>query len=56
MCDRVLEEGELSPLTRASDVECGMVGEMCCEMVVWYRMVGYCVGLRVGMSVMVVGW
>lgn len=48
MCERVLEEAELSPLTRASEVECGMVGEMwCC--VLWCG-----VGLREGMLVIVV--
>jgi hypothetical protein len=45
MCERVLEDGELSPLTRASEVECGMVGGY---------VVRYCdVGLRNGVLVIV---
>ena len=45
MCERVLEEGELSPLTRASEVECGMVGECVVRC--------YGVGLRGGVLVIV---
>lgn len=62
MCERVLEEGELSPLTTASEVECGMVGSvllcvvMCCGislrwgvlLVIVVAVAVTCCGVRIG--------